>query len=103
MRRILRTCQPGNALPSPRHPLRLTGRGAVGPRGGPAGDLYVHIKVDAHDRFRRQGYDLVDELHLSMAQAALGAHLTYETLDGEVRVWKVADGSLVTTARSPPG
>ena len=63
--------------------LRLSGRGAVGPRGGPAGDLYVHIKVDAHDRFRRQGYDLVDELHLSMAQAALGAHLTYETLDGE--------------------
>ena len=62
--------------------LRLTGRGAVGPRGGPSGDLYVHLKVTPHDRFRRQGDDLVEELSLSMAQAALGAHLPLETLDG---------------------
>ena len=62
--------------------LRLTGRGAVGPRGGPAGDLYVHISAESHDRFRRQGYDLVHELHVPMTQAALGAHLPFETLDG---------------------
>lgn len=62
--------------------LRLTGRGAVGPRGGALGDLYVHVRVAPHDRFDRQGYDLVHELHLSIAQAALGAHLSFETLDG---------------------
>ena len=62
--------------------LRLTGRGAAGPRGGPAGDLYVHIRVQPHTRFVRQAYDLVDELHVPMTQAALGAHLAYETLDG---------------------
>jgi molecular chaperone DnaJ len=62
--------------------LRLTGRGAVGPRGGPAGDLYVHLTVRPHDRFVRQGYDLVHELHVPMTQAALGAHLPFETLDG---------------------
>ena len=45
--------------------LRLTGRGAVGPRGGPLGDLYVHVRVRPHDRFTRQGYDLAHELHVS--------------------------------------
>jgi molecular chaperone DnaJ len=62
--------------------LRLAGRGAAGPRGGGTGDLYVHIRVRPHDRFVRQGYDLVDELHVPVTQAALGAHLAYETLDG---------------------
>ncbi|HEX9969371.1 MAG TPA: molecular chaperone DnaJ [Acidimicrobiales bacterium] len=62
--------------------LRLTGRGAAGPRGGPAGDLYVHLSVVGSERFRRQGYDLVHELHVPVTQAALGAHLPFETLDG---------------------
>ena len=62
--------------------LRLSGRGAVGPRGGVPGDLYVHIRVRPHDRFLRQGYDLLHELHVPMTQAALGAHFPYETLDG---------------------
>ena len=63
--------------------LRLAGRGAAGPRGGTSGDLYVHIRVGEHKRFERVGYDLVEELHVPMTQAALGAHLTYETLDGD--------------------
>src|SRR5439155_18591036 len=62
--------------------LRLTGRGAAGPRGVPSGDLYVHLRVRPHARFMRAGDDLVHELHLSMTQAALGAHLEFETLDG---------------------
>lgn len=62
--------------------LRLTGRGAAGPRGGPPGDLYVHLRVRPHARFERQGYDLVHELHLPVTQAALGASITFETLDG---------------------
>ena len=62
--------------------LRLTGRGAVGARGGGAGDLYVHLEVLAHDRFERVGNDLVHELSLTFSQAALGTHLEFETLDG---------------------
>ena len=62
--------------------LRLSGRGPVGPRGGRAGDLYVHIDVRPHPRFQRQGYDLVHELHLPVTQAALGAEISVETLDG---------------------
>ncbi len=63
--------------------LRLTGRGAAGPRGGPSGDLYVHVRVRPHDRFTRQGVDLHCDLPVSFAQAALGTHIELATLDGE--------------------
>jgi molecular chaperone DnaJ len=62
--------------------LRLTGRGAAGPRGGGQGDLYVHLRVGAHQSLSREGDHLVDELSISMLQAALGARIDYETLDG---------------------
>ena len=62
--------------------LRLTGRGAVGPRGGGAGDLYVHVRVRPDGTFRRDGFDLHRRFELSVAQAALGASLSCETLDG---------------------
>ncbi|MEX2658894.1 MAG: molecular chaperone DnaJ [Acidimicrobiales bacterium] len=62
--------------------LRLSGRGAAGPLGGPNGDLYVHVRVRPHDRFTRDGLDLVHELHLPVTQAALGVHIAFETLDG---------------------
>jgi molecular chaperone DnaJ len=66
--------------------LRLTGRGAVGPRGGAAGDLYVHLRVARHDRFVRDGDDLVTALTVSFTQATLGTRLTLATLDGEEEV-----------------
>ena len=66
--------------------LRLTGRGAVGPRGGGAGDLYVHIRVAAHDTFTRDGDDLVADLPISMVQAALGTKIMLPTLDGEEEI-----------------
>src|SRR5436190_3662735 len=62
--------------------LRLTGKGAAGPRGGPSGDLYVHLRVAASDRFARSGYDLVHNLHVPFTSAALGVHVPFETLDG---------------------
>ena len=62
--------------------LRLPGRGGAGPRGGPNGDLYVHLRVRPHPRFQRQGYDLVETLHVPLTEAALGAHIEYETLEG---------------------
>jgi molecular chaperone DnaJ len=62
--------------------LRLSGRGAAGPRGGPAGDLYVHVRVQPHERFTRDGTDLRCDLPVSYAQAALGTHIQFDTLDG---------------------
>jgi len=72
--------------------LRLPGRGAVGPRGGEPGDLYVHVRVAPHERFVRDGETLTDELHISMTQAALGAHIDYQTLDGD-EIIDVAPGT----------
>jgi molecular chaperone DnaJ len=62
--------------------LRMTGRGAVGPRGGPAGDLNIRLRIADHAVFERHGDDLVHRLHLPVTQAALGVELDYETLDG---------------------
>lgn len=63
--------------------LRSTGRGAAAPRGGHAGDLYLHVRVAPHDRFERDGFDLHTELHVPMTQAALGASIDITTLEGD--------------------
>lgn len=62
--------------------LRLTGRGAVGPRGGAAGDLFVHLRVQPHETYVRDGFDLVTTVELSIAQATLGTTVELSTLDG---------------------
>lgn len=64
--------------------LRLSGRGAVGPRGGDAGDLYVHVAVAQHKDFIREEDDLIFDMPLSIAQASLGIHTVLEALDGEL-------------------
>ena len=63
--------------------LRLTGRGASGVRGGPPGDLYVHLRVRRHPGLTRDGSDLRATATVAFAQAALGAHVVVETLEGE--------------------
>jgi molecular chaperone DnaJ len=62
--------------------LRLSGRGAVGQRGGAVGDLYVHIRVAPHATLQRDDDDLVFVLRLGIAQAALGVHTTIDTMEG---------------------
>lgn len=64
--------------------LRLSGRGAVGPRGGAPGDLYVHIAIAPHPVFAREEDDLIADMPLSIAQASLGMHSVLETLDGDL-------------------
>jgi molecular chaperone DnaJ len=66
--------------------LRLGGRGAAGPRGGANGDLYVHIRVQAHARFTRDGVDLHCDLPVTFAQAALGTEVELTTLDGTEQI-----------------
>jgi molecular chaperone DnaJ len=66
--------------------LRLTGRGAVGRRGGGAGDLYVQVRVVDHPDFLRNGDDLLAELHVPVTQATLGAAVDFESLDGPIPV-----------------
>ena len=63
--------------------IRLTGHGEAGPYGGAPGDLYVFIRVKAHPKFRRQGRDLISEVEVSFARAALGGEMEIPTLDGK--------------------
>src|SRR2546421_29894 len=62
--------------------IRLTGEGEIGPRGGSAGDLYIVIQVKPHSVLKRNGTDVVYELPLSVAQAALGDTVEIPTVDG---------------------
>ncbi len=55
--------------------LRLSGRGAVGPRGGAAGDLYVHVRVAPTTASPATATTCVHELHVPVTQAALGAQI----------------------------
>ncbi len=66
--------------------LKLRGRGNVGPRGGPAGDLIVRVDIEPHERFERRGDDLVLDLPVTFGQAALGADLDIPTIDGQARL-----------------
>jgi molecular chaperone DnaJ len=66
--------------------LRLGGRGAAGPRGGPAGDLYLHLRARPHPSLSRDGFDLRTTLAVTMTQAALGVQLPVDTLDGAEEV-----------------
>lgn len=64
--------------------LRVRGEGEAGVHGGPAGDLYVVINVEADKTFRRQGQDLVLFQQISFVQASLGHKLEVPSLDGPV-------------------
>ncbi len=66
--------------------LRVTGAGHVGRAGGASGDLYVRLRVRPHAVFARRGQDLFAVLEVPMTQAALGAELEIQTLDGTERV-----------------
>jgi molecular chaperone DnaJ len=59
---------------------------------GPKGDLYVHIRVKAHKKFTREGDLILSSEHVSMVQAALGAEIDVETVDGVMRM-KVPEGT----------
>ena len=62
--------------------IRLSGEGNAGEKGGPSGDLYVEVRVKPHPLFRRDGDDVVLELPINIAQAALGAKVKIPTLYG---------------------
>ena len=72
--------------------LRLRGRGGPGQGGGPAGDIYVHLKLRPHPRFRVAGRDLYFDLALAPWEAALGAEVQVPTLTGDVML-RVPPGS----------
>jgi len=73
--------------------LRLTGQGEPAPRGGVAGHLYVVLHVQPHRFFKRQGNDLLLEMPINIAQAALGDEFGVPTLDNKQVNLKVPAGT----------
>jgi len=72
--------------------LRSSGQGEGGVRGGPAGDLYVVLHVEAHEIFEREGTDLFCNVPISFPRAALGGEVRVPTLEGSA-VLKVPAGT----------
>ncbi|MEP7091684.1 MAG: molecular chaperone DnaJ [Nocardioidaceae bacterium] len=73
--------------------IRLRGKGAAGERGGPAGDLFVDVKVAAHPLFGRKGDNLTLSVPVSFDEAALGADIKVPTLHGAPVTLKVPPGT----------
>ncbi|UCG84643.1 MAG: molecular chaperone DnaJ [Dehalococcoidia bacterium] len=63
--------------------IRLSGEGDLGKNGGSSGNLYVALSVNKHKYFKRDGTDILYELPVNFAQAALGDEIDIPTLDGD--------------------
>ncbi|MFL6156478.1 MAG: molecular chaperone DnaJ [Marmoricola sp.] len=73
--------------------IRLKGKGAPGEGGGPAGDLFVTVRVAAHPLFGRKGDNLTLTAPVSFDEAALGAEITVPTLGGGPVTLRIAAGT----------
>ncbi len=72
--------------------LRLTGEGEVGENNGPAGDLYLQLRVRPHKLFERKGDDLHLAIPVSFSQAVLGDEIEVPTLEGKA-ILKIPTGT----------
>jgi len=63
--------------------IRRGGEGEPGENGGPNGNLQIFIKVQPHDFFRRRENEILLDIPINIAQAALGATISVPTVDGE--------------------
>jgi molecular chaperone DnaJ len=66
--------------------VRIAGAGHAGAPGGRQGDLYVEVRVDADDRFARQGTELISRVEVPVTTAMVGGEVFVPTLEGEVSV-----------------
>ena len=83
--------------------LRFKGKGGPGEAGGAAGDLLITTKIDEHSHYRRKGADVLMDVPVSVAEAALGASIVVPAPDGtKVRV-KVPKGTQDNTVLSIKG
>jgi len=68
----------GNVIP-------IRSQGEQGTNGGPSGDLYINIRVTPHAVFKRKGFDIYIDSHISFSKATVGVELKVPTVDGDVK------------------
>ncbi|MFQ5967989.1 MAG: J domain-containing protein [Acidimicrobiia bacterium] len=83
--------------------LRLTGEGGAGPRGAPAGDLFVEIHVLPDERYVRDGDHLLHEVEIGIAEAALGTTIPVPLLDGGTEQLRIKAGTQAGSLFRLPG
>lgn len=66
--------------------IRVAGKGQPGAFGGAAGDLYIVTKVGAHPHFKRKGDNIYSTIPITVPEAALGAKIEVQTIDGKARL-----------------
>ncbi len=76
--------------------LRISGAGEAGERGAPSGDLYIVIRVNKHDFFKREGTEVYCDVPISFIQAALGDEFTVPTLYGRENL-RIPEGTQTGT------
>ena len=72
--------------------IRLAGKGEAGPRGAPAGDLYIFIHVKRHAVFEREGTTLATRVPITFTTAALGGSVDIPDLDGNINTLDIPVG-----------
>ena len=72
--------------------LRVSGKGEPGVNGGPNGDLYIEIRINPHELYRREGNDIYIDLPVTITDLCLGCKKVIKTMDGEVEI-KIKEGS----------
>ena len=72
--------------------LRVQEEGEAGRQGAPAGDLFVHIRIEQDERFNRDGDDIRSTVSIPVADAILGTEVSVETVHGKVKL-KIPDGT----------
>ena len=72
--------------------LRVAGRGNAGRNGGPAGDVYITVRIQPHPFFERQGDDIHIQVPITITEASLGAKIEVPTIDGKALL-KIPQGT----------
>lgn len=66
--------------------LSMSGKGNAAPRGGVPGDLIILVEETPHDSLKREGINIIYDLHVSFIDATLGASVEVPTIDGKARI-----------------
>ena len=66
--------------------LRISGKGEKGANGGPNGDLYIEVNVQPHEKFERDGKDILLDIPVSAVDATLGTTIDVPTIHGDVQM-----------------